>query len=375
MLNKINYQITRKTIPEVEIVSLTAQKWYDWDGQLTNWSGSIYNGPNINDVYYNITGSLSSGYYKWNGVKWIDIQKKDALDDFNLALFLENNADEMGVMVGFDGDIEQLEQIVNFSYTQTGKSVIVYSTVNPDKIRKIVEQNYTINWGDNTTSTLSVNQGNIGTNLPNVTHTYLVSSGYTITVSLDTPWTKQKVSKKIVVPADIIKPNPLGTFTGATVPAYSNLTGQTQDYLNNLDYTNNTGYTVSGFTYLALGKSRISEKKLYGNNTYSGVTYGTDEIGKFSAYTIDNLFYKDYSDGYTTITGTTSGYTREEVFNKLITRDEHFLGFVDEPAIYSDIFVERKKQSVLENNLRLGEIDSVGELDTYQNEYFIIKKE
>lgn len=375
MLNKINYQITRKTIPEVEIVSLTAQKWYDWDGQLTNWSGSIYNGPNINDVYYNITGSLSSGYYKWNGVKWIDIQKKDALDDFNLALFLENNADEMGVMVGFDGDIEQLEQIVNFSYTQTGKSVIVYSTVNPDKIRKIVEQNYTINWGDNTTSTLSVNQGNIGTNLPNVTHTYLVSSGYIITVSLDTPWTKQKVSKKIVVPADIIKPNPLGTFTGATVPAYSNLTGQTQDYLNNLDYTNNTGYTVSGFTYLALGKSRISEKKLYGNNTYSGVTYGTDEIGKFSAYTIDNLFYKDYSDGYTTITGTTSGYTREEVFNKLITRDEHFLGFVDEPAIYSDIFVERKKQSVLENNLRLGEIDSVGELDTYQNEYFIIKKE
>jgi hypothetical protein len=180
--------------------------------------------------------------------------------------------------------------------------------------------------------------------------------------------------KNIKVPQDLKVVNEFGTISGLTIPAYDNMTGQTQDYLNDLDYTNNTGYTTNGFTYLAIGKSRISEKKLYGQNEYSGVTYGTDNVGNYSAYTIDNLYYKDYPDNFTSITGTTSGYTKEEVFNKLITRNEHFLGFIDEPSIYSDIFVERGKQSVSENNLRLCDIDSVGELDTYENEFFTIKK-
>ena len=50
----------------------------------------------------------------------------------------------------------------------------------------------------------------------------------------------------------------MGTYTGLTIPTNSGY----QDYLNDLDYTNNTGYTTTGFTYLAIGKSRISEKKL-----------------------------------------------------------------------------------------------------------------
>lgn len=368
------FQLLRKTIPNVELASTTTQKWYDWDGQLVDWSGSVYIGPNINDVYYNVTGSVDIGYYKWNGEKWLSIQKYDAFDSYNVPLFLDNNVDELGIMVGFDGNIEQIEQIINFSYKTYDNVVTVYSTVNPNKLKKIVEQSYIVDWGDNTTSQLLINSGIINSNLPSVSHTYAISSTYTLTVTFSSPWTTQKISKKIVIPADTRVENPLGTFTGITVPAYINLTGQTQNYLNDLDYTNNTGSTTQ-FTYLAIGSSRISEKKLYGSNTYSGVTYGTDTLGQYSAYTIDNLYYKDYSSKYTMITGNTSGYTREEVFNKLITRDEHFLGFVDEPNIYSDIFVERGKESVMENNLRLGDVESIGELEIYQNEYFIIRKQ
>jgi hypothetical protein len=116
--------------------------------------------------------------------------------------------------------------------------------------------------------------------------------------------------QKIQVPGNLEVENELGTFTGITIPAYSNLTGQTQNYLNDLDYTNNTGYTLNGFTYLAIGKSQISSLKLYGSNTYSGITTGTDSVGNYSAYTINGLYYKDYSDGYTMITGTTTGYTK-----------------------------------------------------------------
>lgn len=374
-MEKNRYEILRKNIPEVKLVSFTSQNWYDYNDKLTPWSGSIYNGPNINDIYYNVTGSVPVGYYKWSGVRWSSILESDSVNSYNIPIFLESKVDEFGVMVGFDGDLEQVEQIVNFTYTISNSTVTVYNTVNPDKLRKIVEQTFTVNWGDGETSSIEVNLGILNTNLPSVSHTYSNDGVYEIKIILNSPWSTERLSKIITLPQNTFNYNPLGTFTNIVVPAYDNATGQTQNYLNNLDYTNNTGNTNPGFTYLAIGKSRLGELQLYGSNEYLGTTTGTDSIGNYTAYTIDNLYYKDYPDGYTMITGTTSDFTKEEVFNKLITRNEHFLGFVEEPKVYSDIFVDRKKQSVLENNFRLSEIDSVGELDVYQNEFFIIKKQ
>jgi hypothetical protein len=377
-MSKISHTILRKNILNVELVSLTGQTWYDTNRELVNWSGSLYIGPNQNDVFYNVTGSVAVGYYKWTGTTWNLVDESEAFDSFNIPLFLESSADEMGGFVDFDGYLEQVEQLVNFTYTQTGSTIEVYSTVNPEKLRIILEQNYTINWGDGNTSGLTVNSGVAGESFPSLVHTYTGSGEYTISVTLTSPWTTEKISKKIRT-YDIFTGhtgNTLGTFTGVTVPAYTNLTGQTQDYIYDYDYTSGyTGYTT--FTYLALGKSRISEKKLYGSNNYTGVTTGTTVgvDGVWSAYTIDNLYYKDFSDGYTSITGTTSGFTKEEVFNNLLTRNEHFLGFVEDPIIYSDIFVERGKQNVMEKNLRLSEIDNIGELVIYGNGYFNIRKQ
>ena len=75
------------------------------------------------------------------------------------------------------------------------------------------------------------------------------------------------------------------------------------------------------------------------------------------------------------ITGNTSGFTREEVFNNAITRNEHFLGFIDDPQVYSDIFVERGRQGVMESNLKLGEIDNMGEMEIYGNGFFKVRKQ
>ena len=88
-----------------------------------------------------------------------------------------------------------------------------------------------------------------------------------------------------------------------------------------------------------------------------------------------SLWYMDFADGYTMITGQTSNFTKEEVINNVITRNEHFLGFIDDPTVYSDIFVERGRQGVMEPNLRLGEIDNMSELEIYGNGYFNIKKQ
>lgn len=403
-MKKYNYEILRKNVPSVKLVSLTGQTWYDSNDNIVTWSGSfhsgsVYIGPNQSDIVYNITGSVSTGYYQWSGTTWTSVSKSYAYESYNLPIFLENNVDEMGVMVGFDGDMTQIEQVVNFTYSGfTGSTQLyIYNSVNPNSFRSVLTSGvtYTINWGDGSTSGITVNDGIIGNNFPSVSHTYVSGDTYNVSITLDSPWTTQKLFKKITVPLkdwnDI--DNVLGTytFTGATIPLYNVPTndyiqsGRTQDYLNDLDFTNNTGYTsgYTGFTYLSLGRSRISEKKLYGSNSYTGITTGVTDNVNWSGYTftysgdtsLQTIYYRDYEDGYTLITGTTTGYTREEVFNSCLTRNEHFLGFVDEPTIYSDVFVERGKQGVMENNFRLGEIDNTGELDIYGNGYFKIRKQ
>jgi hypothetical protein len=75
------------------------------------------------------------------------------------------------------------------------------------------------------------------------------------------------------------------------------------------------------------------------------------------------------------LTGNTVGFTKEEVIFEVLSRNEHFLGFVEEPTIYSDVFVERGKQGVMEMNLRLGEVENMGELSVYGNGYFKVKKQ
>lgn len=376
-MKRNEYTILKRIIPDVHLHSVTGSYWYDNQNNLIPWSNNPgflptgytpYNGYVVN----NITGSLPTGSYIWNGSSWSGLTGS-LNQSYNLPIFLDANADEMGVMSSFDGNIEQVEQLCNFSYTQSGSIVTVYNTVNPDKLRKIVEQNYTIDWGDGTTGSLAVNSGVLYSNLPSVSHTYTGTTNYTITVSLLSPWTTQKVSKIVTIPQNISVPNPMGTFTGMTIPAYSNLTGQTQDYLNNLDYTNNTGYTT--FSYMAIGGSKIGEFVNYGGTLMSGVTSGSFSGSLYTGYTIDNLYYMDLADGYTMITGTTSAFTKEEVYNKVITRNEHFIGFIDDPTVYSDIFVERGKQGIMEPNLRLGEIDNMSELDVYGNGYFNIKKQ
>jgi len=299
---------------------------------------------------------------------------------YNLPIFLNADADEMGVMSSFDGNIEQVEQIVNFSYKQSGSTVTIYSTVNPDKLRKIIEQKFTVDWGDGTTGELEINSGVLYSNLPSLTHPYSGSTGYTISITLKSPWTTQKVQKIVKVPQNVSVTNLLGTFSGFTIPYTNNITGSL-NYLNNLDYTNNTGHTPTGFTYMAIGGSKIGELKKYGETTLSTSSYTTGSFkgSNFTGYTLsseDNrLFYMDLADGYTVITGTTSAFTKEEVYNKVITRNEHFIGFIDDPTVYSDIFVERGRQGVMEPNLRLGEIDNMGELEIYGNGYFKVKKQ
>ena len=289
---------------------------------------------------------------------------------YNLPVYLDSTAYEMGGMVGFDGDITKVEQLVNFHYEYvSGNTIKLYNTVNRDILKIIKDETFTITWGDGNTDTIDVS---LNDDLSSINHTYTSGGTYNVSIELNNSWAQKRLSKNIVVPQSISISNSTGSFGPFTLPYTTGITF-TQDYINDLDNTDNDGDATIYFA--AVGRSRLSELKRYGENTYQGTTTSSDAGGSYTGYTIDNLSYKDYDDGTTMITGVTTNFYREEVFNQMITRNEHFIGFIDEPTIYSDVFVERGKQGVLEMNLRLGEIDNLGELDIYGNGFFQVKKQ
>lgn len=248
-------------------------------------------------------------------------------------------------------------------------TIKIYNTVNTNKLRTLIDSVFTISWGDGDYDVLPMPTIS-DSNLPSVTHTYMAAGEYEIEITIDSPWRVEKLRRIIQVPMNEMEfPTDFGQLC-FEVPYSSPTLTQTQDYLQ--DYRELTGSTENSYiSFLAVGKSRIDEFKLYGSSTYSGLTI-TDG---YTGYTIDGLYYMDYPDGYTHITGNTNSYYQDEIYQGMITRDEHLIGFLDTPQISSDIFVERGKQGVMERNLRLGEIDSTGELDVYGSGYFKIRKQ
>ena len=437
-MKRNEYTLLKRQIPDVNLHSLTGKYWFDFTNTWVSWSsgsgmipetgslvrdirwytgitynkdivlfhsGNTYNsltGSNLNNIpsttssFWGVSeqkaiNNKQGKYYKWNGNSWILYNGPLGYDQV-IPIILEADADEMGVMSSFDGNMEQVEQLVNFTYRQSGSVVTVYNTVNPDKLRKIVDQKYTIKWGDTTSGSLDVNGGVLYSNFPTASHTYSSTGSYTLSLSLDSPWSKEKINKNITVPntGSVIE-NVLGTFSGFTIP-YTNITGSL-DYINESKFSGFTGSAV--LKYMAIGGSKIGELRKYGQTTLSTSSYvtGTFSGSLYTGYTLEtgalivsnslvtgsvhsgSLWYMDFVDGYTMITGRTSNFTKEEVINNVITRNEHFIGFIDDPTVYSDIFVERGRQGVMEPNLRLGEIDNMSELEVYGNGYFKVRKQ
>jgi hypothetical protein len=300
---------------------------------------------------------------------------------YQIPLYLEEKYDNMGVMSLFDGNMEQIEQYCNFSYSGNNQTIIIYNTTNINKYKSLIGSEYKINWGDGSNSTLNMPTV-YDVNLPSVSHTYAVTGDTIIEITINTPWKVNNVKKTIKLPfvSSYGWPTDLGTL-GFSLPYNPGADPVEIDYLQ--DYTTLTATTKhTNISFISTGKSRLNEYKVYGTgNTYSiTTTIGTTDLGNYTGYTIDGLSYFDYENGYTHITGSTSGttefpYINEEVYNGMITRNEILLGFIEEPQIFSDLFIERGKQSVIERNLRLGEIDNMGELEIYGGGYFNVKKQ
>lgn len=292
-----------------------------------------------------------------------------------IPILINNDIDNMGIMIGFDGEISQIEQYCNFTYNGSGNTLTIYNSINTNKLQTLINSIFQISWGDGTIDELDMTTI-YDINLPNISHTFISGGTYEIVIDVISPWKRQKIIRNIEIPFinSFGFPTNFGTLT-FTVPYVTPTVLIDQDYLQ--DYRELTGSTNNtNISFMGVGKSRLNEFKMYGTtNVYSGITISTGETGTYTGYTIDNLYYMDYDDGYTYITGTTSNYYKEEVYDGMLTRNEHLIGFIDLPIISSDIFVDRGRQGVMERNIRLSEIDSVGELDIYGSKFYKIKKQ
>lgn len=251
-MKRINHTIRRKKIPEVKLVSLTGKTWYDSNDTPTSWTGAtdfLATGftPDTGFLVFNITGgTVTSGYYKWNtptANTWNTITgsttqiNQQIYDDFQLPLFLEATADEMGDMVDFDKNIGHNKISANFTYesvasgsgcTITINNTTTYQLVNiiqandtnsdgtmnvtgvkritteiPEQIKDQLDQyviidgqdfsisgsSFTVHWGDGTTSPIGINS--------DVTKSFATTEERTIRIVFDSPYLTDQVVKVV----------------------------------------------------------------------------------------------------------------------------------------------------------------------------------
>jgi len=317
------------------------------------------------------------------------------LTDLSLPIPLFQSAIDYGYYDGFDGNILQKDVVTNFIFSQTIGSyqVSFFNTSEMTQKKLLSESTYQVDWGDGSPlQTISVVAPTP------VLHTYLsVPYTYTITLKQNNPWGLIEIKKTIKVPYELVpNDNPYGevTFTPQG-GSWSNIP-ISYNFIFNGDSENTIAQQISSnFTsvpFLITGetKSKLSELALYGpqkyiinqpiysgvgtNASYVGVIFGIDPNGEYTGYTINNIDYYDFSGGSTIYYVQSSGFTSDMFVQSAITKNEYLIGVIDQPEIYSNVFIERGKESGNERVQRLGDIQNMGDLIKYGYKFFKVKK-
>lgn len=310
-------------------------------------------------------------------------------------MFTESTVD-LGYYSPTDGMILQKDVLNNFiatANTLNPYTYVFYNTSDLEFIKFLQLVTYTIDWGDG-----SQQQPILG--ITPITHTYPSNSNnYIIKLIANSPWGITIVEKPITVPyTNVIITNPQGNFVFYPPGGSWSATPISYDFIFDFDSSTNindyytfnstsvpfpiTGVTESSINDLAQygPKVNLAEGKfklgiqVTGQTEAIGTYFGPDITNTYTAYTINGVIYYDYED-FTIYITDSSGYIPGELILTAITKNEALLNVIDQPEIFSSVFIERGKNSPLENVMRLGEVDNNGDLEKYGYKYFIIEKE
>lgn len=307
-------------------------------------------------VYTGMTSLLTSGV---NGAS--------SLTGLTIPILLTQDCVDIGYYSEFDGAIQQKETGLNYVFSANSEyEYCIYNTSILSSYTKGSE--YEIYWGDN-----SKVEPMIGVKS---CHIYpKTNAKYVIKLTQKNNFGTNIISKTITIPfnKDKVSDNPNGTIEFIPISYDYIFTGDTGMDID--DYTYDSVVTITGYT-----KSNLIELSLYGEKPYKpGVdvskddsVYGrvTDINNSFTAYTIQDIKYVDYPFGVTTFEAKSKGLTKDTIKLVPITKNEALLKSVDEVQIFSNVFVERGKNSGYEKVQRLGEVKTLQDMEKYGYGYF-----
>jgi len=313
-------------------------------------------------------------------------------------LFTQNTVD-LGYYSVFDGAITQKDVITNFLFSAvTGANSSTYYVYNTSDIiyqKFLKNSTFKIDWGDGSQIQTITNFA------PNSTpHVYPTAPAtYTITMSGITMFGLTIIEKLINIPfTEVEITNPKGT--AYFIPQGGEWSGVpiSYDYIfsgdSNTDLQDHisSNYTTIPIIVTGFTKSSLNDLAQYkGNTTIKGVSFkenqqvtgtsntvgtynGPTDDGLGVSYTINGIDYYDYNDGTTIYVAKSSGLTSNWLVSSGLTKDETLINVVDQPQIFSNVYIERGKNSVFERVRRLGEVSTIGGLTIYGYKFFNVNK-
>ena len=317
------------------------------------------------------------------------------LTGLSVNIMFTESAVDIGWYTPTDGLILQADVLNNFIVTAdtiNPYNFTFYNTSDLELIKFLQLVTYTLDWGDGSPTQLVLG-------ITPITHVYPSGPNvYTITLTANSPWGISKVQKIVTVPyVNVTIPNPQGSIT--FFPAGGSWTGTpiSYDYIFTGDSNTNVNdyysynytsvpFTITGFTQSTLndiaqfgpkinlegGKYKLGIQ-VTGTTGAVGTYWGVDPTNTYSAYTINGMNYLDYED-YTIYITDSYGLVPGEIELSAITKNEALLNVIDQPEIITNVYIERGKYTPLENIMRLGEVDNVGDLEKYGYKYFNVEK-
>lgn len=316
-------------------------------------------------VYTGMTSLLTSGV---NGTS--------SLTGLTIPILLMQDCVDIGYYSEFDGAIQQKETVLNYVFSaESPYTYCIYNTSIVNAYTKGSE--YQIYWGDY--SRIEV--------MDEVKKCYGYAKSpakYEIKLKQNNNFGTNIITKTITIPFDKDKKsdNPDGTFE--FIPSG----GPWKDSPISYDYifTGDTGMDIDDYIYdgnvIVSGytKSNLIELELYGKNSYKagvdvikdGTVYGkvTNINDSFTAYTIQDIKYVDYPFGVTTFEVNSKGLAKDTTKLTPITKNEALMKSVSDVQIFSNVFVERGKNSGYEKVQRLGEVKTLQDMEKYGYGYF-----
>ena len=337
-------------------------------------------------IYSSMTEVLSGGTNTKNFSKVTHKLGTSLLTGLTVPILLTENTVDVGYYSVFDGMVLQQDTMLNFIFSGNSSNqykCYIHNTSDIEFKKYLEFSTYMVDWGDGQVSAMTSTS---------ISHNYSNSTAYTITMSGMSPWGTNIITKTVNTPfTGVTISNPKGTANFKPAGGNWSNTLLSYDYifsgdsscdatLNDIHLFNpitNIPFLITGYTI-----SSLSDLKQYGTTQYipnQWVTGNTGTIGKYSgvssnglytAYTINDIDYYDYSNGTTIFVVKSSGLTSDMLVCQPIVKNDLLMNIIDEAEVQSNIFIERGKNSALERVERLGEVDNVGDLVKYGYKFF-----